>query len=216
MRTDIEFDYETEKIVLKKISPQYMVDFVWDSEDDYFLYGTCYINPDINLANLYNGVGVNIPFVPSEKRIRISFKRNERSGNLSPIINPMTGEQSFYLYTPDRTQVKASKLPMINYSGKYRIILDGSMAFVSDFEDIDVQLCESISQNKVFLLQCCPGNIYQYPTTGVGIFRFLHSNVETSGLGEKIKQEFNQDNMYVTSAEFDQETNSIRIEATEV
>ena len=87
--------------------------------------------------------------------------------------------------------------------------------YLSDYEELDLAVVESMEQNKRCLLECVPGNLYQHPTTGVGIFRYLNSNMERSGLGERIKSQFNMDGMRVESATIDQENNTIKIEAAE-
>ena len=88
--------------------------------------------------------------------------------------------------------------------------------YLSDYEERDLAMIESMEQNKRFLLECTPGNLYQYPTTGVGIFRYLNSNLRSSGLAERIKQQFNADKMIVQEAVINQEENSISIVAEEI
>ena len=41
------------------------------------------------------------------------------------------------------------------------------------------------------------GNLYQHPTTGVGLIDFLHSNMENNGLAAKLQAEFGADKVVI-------------------
>ena len=55
-------------------------------------------------------------------------------------------------------------------------------------------------QNGTFLLKAVAGNLYQHPTTGVGLIDFLHSNMENNGLAAKLQAEFGADKVVIKNA----------------
>lgn len=215
MRTDIQFDYTSAEITLKRSIPQFTVIFEWEREDDYVAYGVCKINKDININLLKRGLGISVPFMSSNKRIMLSFRIVDNSGNESVIYNKRKGGEYYDLMSIRGEELMTTDLPVLSIDGIYRVVLDDDVAYLCDFNEYDFTLCESLEQNKVFLLMCNPGNLYQYPTTGVGILKYLNSNVGSSGLGNKIKEQFNMDDMYVEKANIDQEKGIITIDARE-
>ena len=200
---------------MKRSIPQFTIGFEWEREDDYVAYGICKINKDINLNLLSKGLGVTIPFLSSNKKIKLSFRVVDNFGNESIIYNTRDGGEYYQLRTIKGEDMRTTDLPVLSIDALYRVVLEKNVAYLCDFTEYDFGLCESIEQNKVFLLQCTPGNLYQYPTTGVGIFRYLNSNIGTSGLGNMIKKQFNMDKMYVEQAHINQEKGEIKVVARE-
>lgn len=70
-------------------------------------------------------------------------------------------------------------------------------------------------QNEVFLLKAFPGNLYQHPTTGVGLIDFLHGNFENNNLAARLQSEFKGDNMVIINAYMDSVTGELLLETEE-
>lgn len=215
MRTDIKFDSGSFTPSFTSSIPQYTMDWTWEREDDYALYGSVRLPETNGLRSLENGIGVRIPFRSSTKKVNVSFIVSDSEGG-SSLINNRTNNPIFGLLDVSGDQVQASYLPVYSMDGEYRITMKNGDIYLSDYEERDLAMIESMEQNKRFLLECTPGNLYQYPTTGVGIFRYLNSNLRSSGLAERIKQQFNADKMIVQEAVINQEENSISIVAEEI
>ena len=64
----------------------------------------------------------------------------------------------------------------------------------------------------MFLLKAFPGNLYQHPTTGVGLIDFLHGNFENNNLAARLQAEFKGDNMVIINAYMDSATGELLLE----
>ena len=73
----------------------------------------------------------------------------------------------------------------------------------------------ALRQNEMFLLKAASGNLYQYPTTGVGLIDFLHGNFENSGLAAKLQSEFENDRMTINEAYMNSQTGELLLDVTE-
>ena len=79
----------------------------------------------------------------------------------------------------------------------------------------DVYKRQAKYQNEVFLLKAFPGNLYQHPTTGVGLIDFLHGNFENNNLAARLQSEFKGDNMVIINAYMDSVTGELLLETEE-
>lgn len=215
MRTDIKFDNGQFTLSLSSSMPQYTVDWEWVDESDYDLYGVVRLPYTNGLRNLETGIGVRIPFKTSTKRVSVSFVLTGVEGD-SELINARTNNPVFELLDVNGNRIKASYLPVYAMSGQYRLTIKDGNIYLSDYYERDLAMIESLEQNKRFLLECTPGNLYQFPTTGVGVFRYLNSNLRSSGLAERIKSQFNADKMTVREAVIEDDDKSIGIIAEEM
>lgn len=217
MRTDIAIDYDTGELILKKNLPQFTVDFTWldEKEDDYYVYGECTLRNGMLEEHLQNGIGVIIPFKSKYKKMKLSFLIFDNSNNTYPILNKSNNKSFFDIVDPNKDYIYSSQLPLISEDLAYKLTLRDNLIYISDMYNYDLNIVESIDQNKMFLLKCNAGNLYSYPTTGVGLPEYLNGNIGSSDLGEKIKNEFNRDGLYVESASIDTETGKISIKAKE-
>ena len=67
-------------------------------------------------------------------------------------------------------------------------------------------------QNRNLLLQCVPSNNYRYPTSGVGLIKYLHANLAHSGLAEKLQTEFKNDKVNVINAAFNSYSGDLELD----
>lgn len=218
MRTDIAVNYDTGELVLKKNLPYFTIDFTWleEKEDDYYVYGECIFKYGMSEDHLQNGIGVNIPFKSKYKKVRLFFKVVDNSNTAYLIRNSRNNRSFFDILDKNDSPIFASQLPLISDDFVYRVTMKDNHAYVSDMYSYDLNIIESIEQNKTFLLKCNTANLYNAPTTGVGLPGYLNGNIGASDLGERIKDEFNRDGMYVEGASINSETGEISIKAKEV
>ena len=214
MRTDIKFDNGSFELSTSSSIPQYTVDWEWVGEDDHYRYGRVKLPYSSGLRNVATGIGVRIPFLPSIKIAMVEILLSGIEGEES-VMNKRNNGLYFPLLDVYGKEIRVSRLPFYSTDGLYRLTLLDNTAYLSDYSSMDLMMTESLEQNKRFLLECVPGNLYQYPTTGVGIFRYLNSNLQHSGLAERIKSQFNADKMTVREALINNENNSISILAEE-
>jgi hypothetical protein len=111
--------------------------------------------------------------------------------------------------------VYISRLLQLNDKGYYDLQLKGGYFAIYSASETDLEIKASLKQNEVFLLKAFAGNLYQHPTTGVGLIEFLHGNFENSGLAGKLQQEFEDDKMVINNAYMDSSTGELYMEITE-
>lgn len=218
MRTDIAINYDTGELILKKNIPQFTVDFTWldEKEDDYYVYGECIFRYGMTEEHLVNGIGINIPLKNQYKKVRLSFQVIDNSNNTYYLLNSSNRNNIFEVIDKNNKPIYASQLPLISESFSYRATMKDNTIYISDMYSYDLNIVESMEQNKMFLLKCNASNLYSYPTTGVGLLEYLNGNIGSLDLGEKIKDEFNRDGMYVENASINTDTGEISIKSNEV
>ena len=64
-------------------------------------------------------------------------------------------------------------------------------------------------------MKAAAGNLYQHPTTGVGLIDFLHSNMENNGFAAKLQAEFTSDKIIIRNAYIDSVTGELFLETEE-
>ena len=70
----------------------------------------------------------------------------------------------------------------LNEDGLYNLLIREDCLVVYSGEETDFGIGASKMQNGTFLLTAVAGNLYQHPTTGVGLIDLLHSNMENNCL----------------------------------
>ena len=115
----------------------------------------------------------------------------------------MFGAQDKVLY--------ASQLIMVNQDN-YLLQLNEGNAYLwsgimSDMVNINANI-----QNRNLLLQCIPSNNYRYPTSGVGLIKYLHANLSHSGLAEKLQTEFKDDKVEIINAAFNSYSGDLELD----
>ena len=78
---------------------------------------------------------------------------------------------------------------------------------MSDMVNINANI-----QNRNLLLQCIPSNNYRYPTSGVGLIKYLHANLSHSGLAEKLQTEFKDDKVEIINAAFNSYSGDLELD----
>ena len=81
--------------------------------------------------------------------------------------------------------------------------------------ETDFEIGAAKAQNETFLLKASAGNLYQHPTTGVGLVDYLHSSLENNGLAAKLQSEFLSDKVIIKNAYMDSVTGELLLETEE-
>lgn len=109
--------------------------------------------------------------------------------------------------------IAACMLPYIDIDGDFMVrmvqnskseILDKAYIYSSKRTDISINYSDD--QASQLLTLCAPGKSYRYPTTGVGITRYLNCVVAHSDLQKVLETQFDMDNKSIQEVYFDNET----------
>ena len=111
--------------------------------------------------------------------------------------------------------IALAAFPTLNADGIYRLQPREGFLAVYSGEDTDFRIGTAKSQNETFLLKASAGNLYQHPTTGVGLIDYLHSNLENNGLAAKLQAEFSADRVIIKNAYMDSSTGELLLETVE-
>lgn len=206
MRRDIQISTSTHDIILKDKNLAVSYPFEWIEDGDTILYGQLTI-PDYLPARALetDGIKVSIPYTPVYKPISIRVLKELEDGTLQTVINPTDRKEWFPAYTKlyGKKQMKicASQLLMVSMED-YLIQLKDGTAFIWSYKQSDLVNANANFQNRNLMLQCVPSNSYRYPVSGVGLVRYLHSNLGHSDLADKLQSEFKADKVTVNNAAF--------------
>ena len=109
--------------------------------------------------------------------------------------------------------IPACMLPFIDIEGEFIVkmvqnskseVLD--KAYIYSAKNTDISINYSDDQASQLLSLCGPGKSYRYPTTGVGITKYLNCVVAHSDLQKVLEAQFDADKKPIQAAEFDNET----------
>lgn len=109
--------------------------------------------------------------------------------------------------------ISASMLPFIDIDGQFLVklvrnpnseLLDRAYIYSSKITDLNINYSDD--QASQLLSVCMPGKSYRYPTTGVGIIKYLNSIIDHTDLQTVLETQFAGDNKTILSADFDNET----------
>lgn len=166
-----------------------------------------------------NGIRINLPYNPVYKKIYVCFRTYNPVGSTEYVLNKSNHSIWFEVkqIKADGTvqEMYASRLRELNQSGNYNLLLREDHVLIFSGDETDFQIKASMKQNEVFLLKSFAGNLYQHPTTGVGLIEFLHGNFENTGLAAKLQKEFENDKMVIKNAYMNSATGELLLEVEE-
>lgn len=120
----------------------------------------------------------------------------------------------FYLEGKD-TELKAYQLPIVSM-GVFAVHVDSdNILHIANAGSADFKVDAARHQNSLMTLICIPGNYHRYPTSGVGLYRFLHDRTLAANFGAKVQDEFVNDAVTVTDLKYDYTTGEIDIRTRE-
>lgn len=114
--------------------------------------------------------------------------------------------------------ISASMLPFIDIDGQFIVklvrnpqseLLDRAYIYSSKISDLYINYSDD--QASQLLSICAPGKSYRYPTTGVGIIKYLNAVIDHTDLQTVLETQFTGDNKTILSADFDSETCNLEV-----
>jgi hypothetical protein len=219
MRKDIEIHIDTGDMVISPTNKVQLRPFSWVSNETgltRYIYGEIQIPGGIPEADIKaDGVYLSVPYTPRYKEFYIRIRRTS-GGDLSDFVqNPVDGSEWFLaragLYGGEMENVYASQLVLIS-EDRFYVKLNGGFADIYSGNESDVRIVPADRQNSNMLLKCLPTNNYRYPLTGVGLVRWLNSNVDHVKLSEVLQREFEADGAYVKNASFDLDSKNLLLD----
>ncbi|GAB6119732.1 hypothetical protein [Dysgonomonas termitidis] len=210
----------TDNLTTKFICPFFFIDYVEGEDNDNYCYGEITVPKDyIHVAGDNKSIYTHIEYTPVYKQLRVRFKLDIPDIIPEYIINKSDNTVWFPVKIEkndtEPSPVYIAGLLQLNDKGHYNLRFANGYLAIYSANETDFEIKASLKQNEVFLLKAFAGNLYQHPTTGVGLIEFLHGNFENSGLAQKLQQEFENDNMIINNAYMDSSTGELYMEITE-
>lgn len=225
-RQDISMDASrgevetTDNIVSKTFCPFILLDTQPDQDNDNWLFAEAEL-PAAQASRCGDGfeIRVRIPYVADTRMLKIRIRTDGGNGMPEYRPNP-TDNRPWYpvLWGSEEENpqtVRMAEMWRCNSAGIFNLVLKGGSLMLYSGEETDLMIRPALGQNEVFLLKAFAGNLYQYPTTGVGLIEFLHGNFENTGLAVKLQNEFTQDGMVIHNAYMDSASGELYLEVTE-
>lgn len=196
-----------------------LLDAVAGADNDTFRYGEIAVPDGFSvLHGGSRGIHVRIPYTPDMRRLAVRFVIESGSGGTAYVKNPSTGKPWFPVMAEAENgteDIPLAALPALNGNGIYRLLPREGFLAVYSGEETDFGIGTAKAQNETFLLKASAGNLYQYPTTGVGLIDYLHSSLENNGLAAKLQSEFSADRVIIKNAYMDSVTGELLLETVE-
>lgn len=159
-------------------------------------------------------------YIAEYKELMVRFRIDYGNGHIEYVLNKRNNQIWFPVYRGDtankKDSIKLSEYRLLNENGNFNFILkEGSYLSVFSGHETDLIIRESLEQNKAFLLKAFAGNLYQHPTSGIGLIDYLHGNFENTGLAQKLQEEFDNDKVTVVNAYMDSVSGELSLELKE-
>ncbi|MDR1718059.1 MAG: hypothetical protein LBS20_19655 [Prevotella sp.] len=189
-------------------------------DNDNYRYGEIIVPADFEKRYKdKNGIHIYIPYTPSCKQLKVRFRIEQANGSTEYILNKTDNKLWYPVFRESEGNNKATiflpELIGLNELGFYNLILKEGCLSVYSGDETDFEIKAALKQNEIFLLKAGAGNLYRFPTTGVGLIDFLHGNFENTGLATKLQQEFENDNMLINNAYMDSVTGELYLDVKE-
>lgn len=182
------------------------------SEDDTYCYGEIIVTDNFkqDIAHCY------IPYTAKYKALKVRFKYELLGGTTEFVINQTNNKEWFEIFKESKHNIYLSEYRMLNENYLFVLVFDDDgYITVYSGDDTDMEIKPALMQNETFLLKALAGNVYQYPTVGVGLIKFLHGNFKDTGLAAKLKKEFESDGMIINDAYMDSTTGELLLDVIE-
>ena len=222
-RQDIQVDVVygevpvTDNLTNKVFYPFLLFDEMQGEDNEHYCYGE--IAVPSNFETKYrdeNGIHIYIPYYPLFKELQIRFRMDNPNGSIEYLRNRTNNLIWFPAFADsDKSPIRLSEYYNLNENGNFNLLMKDGFLVLYSGDETDFEIKAALSQNEVFLLKAMAGNLYQYPTTGVGLIEFLHGNFENTGLAAKLQQEFENDNMIIKNAYMDSVTGELLLDVEE-
>lgn len=212
MRKDILINSSTGELRFKSEGLQEPSGFNWLEYDRF----SEYIQAEILVPRDFktpSTLTVNIPYTPVYLPIQLRLKYEDSYTTDDFFNNGKWMTLRCRLNGGDEAkEIMASELILVD-GDTYSISFEEESAEVFSGKTTDFVIGEANTQNNNLLVQCVPGNNYRYPTTGVGMIKYVNSNVSQTELATVLKEEFFNDGVVIEDATWDAENNTLTISA---
>ena len=210
MRKDIEIHINTGDIFPVAQNSFESRGFAWVSNPGgltRYIYGEITIPASLPVSVIKrDGLVVIIPYTGKYKEFYVRVKRVFSENDYEYLQNPVNGTEWFLV----RVAMYGCDTPVNAFASQLRKISDGAFLFRFDgaYANIysalqsDVNIIQANRQNANLMLACVPTNNYRYPITGVGLIRWINSNMVGDKLPNVLRAEFADDGTPVISASF--------------
>lgn len=217
MRKDIQININTGDVqcqytpVQKLAYPYRWVDF--PSGLDRYEYGEITVPYNITEKHIReNGVSMIMPYTPIYKEFCIRIKREREDGFYAYVHNSKNGSEWFVaktaLYGGTLQNLMVCQALLINKEYYFIELKDDSAIFYSGVNS-DLIIDNVDRQNANLLLKCVPTNFYRYPLTGVGLIKWINSNMQQEELARILKTEFQEDGVLAKNISYDFENKNL-------
>lgn len=205
----------TDNLTSKTIYPFMPLGELFGMDNDHYCYGEIMVPVDFESMNV-DGYEVRlfIPYTPEYKFLKVRFVLDTGNDNRQYVVNRSTNSY-WFIVRQEEGDIRLSEYGKLNGNGIFTLVLRQGKLYLYSGAESDFIIKPSLIQNKTFLLKSLTGNLYQYPTTGVGLINYLHGNFETSGLSAKLLQEFEADGMIINNAYMNSQTGELVLDVTE-
>ncbi len=190
-------------------------------DNDNYCYSEIVVSPSFEKSYKdEDGIHIRIPYIAEYKELMVRFRIDYGNGHIEYVLNKRNNQIWFPVYRGDtadkKDSIKLSEYRLLNENGNFNFILkEGSYLAVFSGHETDLIIRESLEQNKAFLLKAFAGNLYQHPTSGIGLIDYLHGNFENTGLAQKLQEEFDNDKVTVVNAYMDSVSGELSLELKE-
>lgn len=190
-----------------------------DSDNDHALYAEVELTASL-ASRIWEGVQIHvrIPYLADSRMLMVCLRTDGGVGESEYLLNPESNRKWYMVVWEehgDYAQVAMSEIRRWNMDGNFALVMHGGVLVLYSGSDTDMMLRPALKQNETFLLKAAAGNLYQHPTTGVGLIDFLHGNFENSNLAAKLQSEFEGDGMIIHNAYMNSETGELLLDVTE-
>jgi hypothetical protein len=208
----------TDNLTNKLIYDFLLLDERQEEDSERFCYGEITVAAGIE-RKLPKGIHVKIPYYPVYRELKIRFGTDTGNGNREYLLNRTDNTVWFPVFLPgeadEKLSVSLSAFQELDDNGVFCLVLKEGCLMLYSGNETDLEIKPALPQNEVFLLKAMAGNLYQHPTTGVGLIEFLHGNFENNGLAAKLQQEFENDNMVIVNAYMDSASGELLLDVKE-
>lgn len=196
-----------------------LLDSIENADNDNYRYGEIDVPAEFAASYSDNkGIHIVLPYTPDRRKLIVCFVIHSGSGGTEYLRNSVTGSMWFPVVMESamgNSDITIASLYSLNENGIFNLLLRDGYLVIFSGEETDFDIGTAKSQNETFLLKASAGNVYQHPTSGVGLIDFLHSNLENNGLAAKLQSEFRSDKMIIQNAYMDSATGELLLETTE-
>ena len=206
----------TDNLTNKVICPFELLEYVNGEDNDNCCFAEITLPVHIfRKIEERTSIYTRINYIPSYKKLYVRLRADIADAAPEYIRNKSDNSIWIPVLYKDGSPAYLSGLITLNEDGYYNLQINSGYLTIFSGGETDFEIKASLKQNEVFLLKCFAGNLYQFPTTGVGLIEFLHGNFQNSGLAEKLQQEFENDKMIINDAYMDSVTGELYMEVTE-